>query len=137
MASGAVAGCVTGRFAAGCCLAAAVCLAVACSRAATDVKVTWKIDPTPPISGAPTVVQVIVIDPSGQPASGAKLRLEAHMSHPGMAPVTADIVERQSGSYDARLVLSMPGDWVFVVNGVLADRTWISREIKVPGVRGS
>ena len=59
------------------------------------------------------------------------------MSHPGMAPVTADAVERQSGSYDARLVLSMPGDWVFVVNGLLADRTWISRELKVPGVRGS
>jgi hypothetical protein len=132
MAPEAIAGCVTRRLVAGC-LAASCCFAFACSRAARDVNVSWTIDPNPPIAGTATAVQIMLADGSGVPIRGATLQLEAHMSHPGMAPVTAHVVDRQNGSYDSRLVLSMPGDWVFVVNGALPDGRRIARELAVAG----
>jgi hypothetical protein len=110
-------------------------LAIGCSRAATDVTATWKIEPTPPVAGTTTVVRVVLRRPDGRPVSGAKLRLEAHMSHPGMAPVTADVVEHGNGAYEARLQLSMAGDWAIVVTGELADGRRITRETQVPSVR--
>lgn len=95
----------------------------------------WKIEPTPPIAQAPTTVNYIVKRQDGSGFGGAKLRIEAHMAHPGMAPVTAEMVERSAGTYEARLYLTMPGDWVFVVTGVLGDGSRITDEIKVPSVR--
>jgi YtkA-like len=109
-------------------------LAIGCSRAATDVTATWKIEPTPPVAGTTTIVRVVLRRPDGSPVSGAKLRLEAHMSHPGMAPVTADVVEQGNGTYETRLQLSMAGDWAIVVTGELADGRRITRETQVPSV---
>jgi hypothetical protein len=106
----------------------------ACSRGTDGVTVNWKIDPTPPVAGAPTVVR-ITLNQNGAPADAAALRLEAHMSHPGMAPVTTGMTSRGSGQYDARVELSMSGDWVFVVAGELASGRRITRQIDVPGVR--
>jgi hypothetical protein len=110
------------------------CFAIACSRA-TDVKATWKIEPSPPVSETVTVVRLTLQHDDGRPVQGAKLQLEAHMAHPGMAPVTSHLIERSSGAYEARLQLSMPGDWVFVVTGELADGSRLTREIQVPAVR--
>jgi hypothetical protein len=131
MAPQAVAGCVTARFVARCCVVACCCLLIVCRQAASDVRVTWTIEPNPPVTKTATSVRMTLLDRSGKPASGAKLRVEAHMTHPGMAPVMVDAVERRNGSYEAHLLLSMAGDWVFVVTGVLADGSRISRETKV------
>jgi hypothetical protein len=96
---------------------------------------TWTIDPTPPIAKAATDVRFTLHRADGEPVRGAKLRLEAHMSHPGMAPITREVVERGNGAYDARLHLSMAGDWVFVVTGELPDGSRITRQLQVPAVR--
>ena len=95
------------------------------------MSVTWKIEPTPPVTGAVTVVQFTLHHPDGKPAEGAKLHLEAHMSHPGMAPVTANVTERGNGAYEARVHLTMAGDWVFVVTGGLPDGARITRQIAI------
>lgn len=116
-------------------LLACCCLAIGCSGGDAGVTVDWKIDPTPPVAQAPTIVSFIVKRRDGSGLGGAKLRIDAHMSHPGMAPVTAEMVERVAGTYEARLHLSMAGDWVFVVTGALADGGRITSEIKVPSVR--
>jgi hypothetical protein len=110
-------------------------LAVGCSRAATDVTVTWKIEPTPPVAGTATVVRVVLRRSNGSPVSGAKLQVQAHMSHAGMAPVTADAVEHGNGAYEASLQLSMAGDWALVLTGELADGRRITQEAPLPAVR--
>jgi hypothetical protein len=85
--------------------------------------------------GADTLVGLRLRDAEGHPISRARLRLEAHMSHPGMAPVTADVIEHGAGAYEARLRLPMAGDWRFVVAGTLADGNRITHDTPVPGVR--
>ena len=134
LAPEAFAGRVTAVFVAGCCFAAC-CLTMGCSRPASDVKVTLKIEPTPPVAGAATIVHVTLQQENGNLVSGAKVHLEAHMTHPGMAPVASEAIERQNGAYEARLHLSMAGDWVFVVTGELPDGSRVRRDIQVPDVR--
>jgi hypothetical protein len=58
-------------------------------------------------------------DAAGQPVPAAVLDIEAHMEHPGMAPVVARASETAPGVYGARLSLSMAGDWVVFVTGTL------------------
>ena len=110
-------------------------VAMGCGRGAGDVDVAWEIEPTPPTAGQRTVVRVTLRHPDGRPEAGARLKIEAHMSHPGMAPVAGDAVEGANGAYEARLQLSMAGDWIFVVTGQLADGSRITRDTRVPGVR--
>jgi hypothetical protein len=57
------------------------------------------------------------------------------MTHPGMAPVTSDVIETSGGRYESRVRLSMAGDWVFVVSGDLPNGRRITKEIRVPAVR--
>ena len=52
------------------------------------------------------------------------------MSHPGMAPVVADVVERGDGVYDAPLQFTMAGDWILLVTGQLADGRGLKSESK-------
>ena len=116
---------------------ACCCFAIACSRAAPDVAVTWKIEPSPPVTDAATLVRFTIQNGSGRQVRGATLRLEAHMPHPGMAPVTSEVHERDGGIYEARLHLTMAGDWVLVMSGQLTDGSRISKEIKVQAVRSA
>jgi len=56
------------------------------------------------------------------------------MSHPGMEPVFASATETEPGSYAARMQLTMPGDWVILVQGTLANGERIDRQIDLKGV---
>jgi hypothetical protein len=113
------------------------CSLVACGREGGAVTVRWNINPTPPTVGTDTLVALRLHDAQGRAISRAKLTLEAHMSHPGMTPVTADVTEQTHGTYEARVRLPMAGDWRFVVAGTLADGSRITQDTPVPGVRAA
>ncbi|HKW18782.1 MAG TPA: FixH family protein [Terriglobales bacterium] len=71
---------------------------------------------------------------AGSPATGGHFRLEADMVHPGMAPVFADAKEIAPGQYEGALDINMPGDWVVLVHGKLANGQKFERQIPLNGV---
>ena len=71
---------------------------------------------------------------SGTPVAGAHLRLEANMSHAGMAPVFTDAKEIEPGQYRALLELSMAGDWYVVVHVSLTDGRTLDQQFELKGV---
>ena len=116
------------------CLAAA-----ACGRPvlpAEDVAVEWKVIPSAPIVEGEAIAEIRVLDPVRQPLRGARLRLEAHMNHPGMAPIIEPLVEQENGVYRVRLRFSMAGVWVLFVKGELADRRRLDQRAGEMTVRG-
>ena len=100
---------------------------------ADDVRIEWRVTPEPPRVGLARVA-LEVRDATGRPLSGARLRLEGHMTHPGMAPALADAREQAPGQYEAELSLSMAGDWVLQAAGELPDGRRITRRFDLPGV---
>jgi hypothetical protein len=116
-------------------LVACCCFAFGCTGGTSDVRVTWTIEPSPAITESETLVRFALDHADGTPAAGARLRVEAHMSHPGMAPATADVVERANGFYETRLHLSMAGDWVVVISGELASGQRVTASTHVTAVQ--
>jgi hypothetical protein len=115
----------------------ACALVAGCARPdlVTDrIDATWVLEPGSPRTAGDTVARVTLRERNREPVRGARLRLEAQMSHPGMAPVVADFAERRGGVYEARVRLSMAGDWILVATGELADGTRFSRAHDVRGV---
>ena len=110
----------------------ACALAAGCSRAAQDeIHATWAIAPA---RAAVTSARLTLIDARQQPVHAARLRLEAQMSHPGMAPVITDMRERADGVYDADVRLPMAGDWVLVAAGELSNGTRVAWSHALPNV---
>ena len=116
---------------------AACCLAAACHRTAGDVTFEWTLSPTPPAVDRPATLSLRLLDRARRPVSGARLRVDAHMSHLGMAPVLAPVTELGEGAYAAALRFTMGGDWILVVSGTLVDGAAVQHRIDVPGVRSS
>ena len=116
-------------------LAGAIAFGAGCRDRAPDVAVAWAIEPAAPMMESDTLARITLEDGRRQRLRGATLRLEAHMAHPGMAPVTAPMRERGGGVYEAQLQFSMAGDWVLVVSGALADGSRFTRSVDVTGVR--
>ncbi len=96
--------------------AALVLLLGACRppTAESDLNVTLSATPTPLQVGPADLT--LRLSEGGQPLSGAKVRLEGNMTHPGMAPVRADATSLGGGGYRVRdFDLNMAGDWVLTV----------------------
>jgi hypothetical protein len=87
----------------------------------TALDVRWQMVPAAPVVGRESLADVTLRFSNGDAVVGARLNLEGHMSHPGMAPVIARLTEAGDGKYSARLTLTMGGDWVMFVDGQLAD----------------
>jgi hypothetical protein len=85
--------------------------------------------------GTPIVAHLTLRDADQKPITGAHLRLEGVMSHPGMAPVSAAVVERANGEYEAPLQFTMAGDWILLVTGELPGGTQLKQQIEIAGVR--
>ena len=66
--------------------------------------------------------------------SGARIRLDANMSHPGMAPVFADATETEPGRYRGSVELSMAGDWIVVAHVSLANGRKLDHQFEINGV---
>src|SRR5262245_37593587 len=107
------------------------CWTASCASGTADAAITaaWLVDPTSPVSREQARLQLTLRDAAGRPVRGAHLRVEAHMSHPGMAPVLAETREQPDGVYTARLALTMAGNWTLVATGTLADGTVITRTV--------
>jgi hypothetical protein len=119
-------------------LLAAVATLPACQRiVADDVKVEWTITPARPAAGAPTAGELRVLDRGGLPVRHATLKVEAHMSHPGMAPVVASAAETGDGVYRVDLPLTMAGDWTLLLKGSLADGRLVDAQYSPLTVRPS
>lgn len=120
-------------------LACAAFLGAACDRATGraggDASLAWTFAPDPPAVG-PCRLTLRLSDGSGRRVSGARLKVEADMTHPGMRPVLAAAVEEGDGRYHADLDFAMAGSWVVLVTGELPHGGAFSRRIDVPQVRG-
>ena len=82
-----------------------------------------------------TVVEFVLADSVGKPFEGASLTVQAHMTHPGMAPVIERAVDAGKGTYKVSLRFTMAGVWVLYAKGTLADRRVIDRSVGEVTVR--
>ena len=82
-----------------------------------------------------SVAEIQLNEAMARPLTGARLRLEAFMTHPGMAPVSAVVEEQGNGHYRARLRFTMAGDWVVRLQGTAADGRRVEVQQEVRSVR--
>lgn len=110
-------------------------ITVGCSRPAADdaanVQLTVKTTPSPAVVGE----NQLEVELPGSPAQS--LSVEANMSHPGMAPVTATLTSTDGTHWRAPLKLTMAGDWFLIVRGDLKDGHKLERQVPLPGVVAS
>jgi hypothetical protein len=99
-------------------------MALGCTSAtvpADDLSIEWSVDPARPVVGHAADAGVTLASSERVPVRHAAINLEAHMSHPGMAPVIVRAPEQAPGVYRARLTFTMAGDWIVYVSGSLPD----------------
>jgi hypothetical protein len=101
-----------------------------------SITVEAELTPQPPRVGA-TSITLRVADANGRPLSGARIRLEGHMSHAGMRPVVSEASEAEPGRYQASLEFTMAGDWVILIYLALPDGSRLERQLEVKAVRAS
>jgi hypothetical protein len=92
--------------------------------------VTMAVEPSPPIVG-PATITATLKDPAGQPVDGARLDVEANMSHAGMVPVLASTAESRAGLYRVPLQWTMAGDWYVDLKFTLPDGSRVVRRYPV------
>ena len=102
---------------------------------ATRVVTRMRLVPPAPVVETETIIELGLFDDLGKELAGARLRVEAHMKHPGMAPVISQAVDEGNGNYIVRLRFSMAGEWVLQLKGELADRRTIDRRLNEVSVR--
>jgi YtkA-like len=114
----------------------AVLLASGCSKQVaprSDVAIEYGISPQP-VRVGPAVLTVKLSDAAGAPVAGARINLEADMSHAGMASVFGETREVAPGQYQGSLAFAMPGDWGLLIHVTLPDGRKLEREVSIPGV---
>ena len=105
-----------------------------CGRNAAQAQASWTLVPAKPALDRPTRVQITLAESGGGPIADARLQIEGHMNHPGMAPVVVPALERRPGVYEADLHFTMAGPWVLVATGTTKDGRRITHTLDVPGV---
>jgi YtkA-like len=116
---------------------AAFLLTAGCSRRVAPpalVAVEHEISPAPARVG-PATVGFKLTDAAGKPITGARVAVEADMSHAGMGPVFAEAKEEAAGRYKANFEFQMAGDWVLLLHVTLPGGEKMERQIDVRGVR--
>jgi len=74
---------------------------------------------------------------AGKPITGARVAIEADMSHAGMSPLFAGAKEAELDRYRARLEFQMAGVWVILLQMTLPGGKKRERQIDVRGVRSN
>ncbi len=111
--------------------------AVACGRAGRAdpttqdrYVVTLVTEPAPATEGEGQLV-ITLADPTGAPVDGARLDVEANMSHAGMVPVLASTAESRAGTYRVPIRWTMRGDWYVDLVFTLPDGQRVARRLPV------
>lgn len=99
-----------------------------------NITLNWEIKPSPPRVGK-TTLNLTLRDSTDKLITGADVKLEGNMSHPGMKPVIANAEEVEPGQYSAEINFTMAGDWFIIVTTSLGDSSEVEKQIKIPGVR--
>src|SRR5690606_29987146 len=97
---------------------------------APDVRVQWALTPEPAVVG-PVHLEIRLVDSDGAPVDAAHVRLEAHMAHPGMAPVLGEAERQAPGVYVVPFAFTMRGDWSLLVTADLRDGRQVAHRIDV------
>lgn len=100
---------------------------------ASDLTLAHEVSPNPPRVG-PVTITLRLTDTAGRQVDGARITLEANMSHAGMVPVFADARETEPGRYQSTMELSMAGDWFILVHVTLKDGRKLERQFDIKGV---
>ena len=100
------------------------------------IAIGQQIDPWPPRVGLATVTLQISAA-GGNALTGARVKLEGDMAHPGMKPEFGDTSEIGPGRYQGRLAFTMPGDWVVLAHIALPGGQILDRQLEVKGVRAN
>jgi YtkA-like len=99
----------------------------------SDLTLAHEVSPYPPRVGLVTIT-LRMTDTAGRQVDGARITLEANMSHAGMVPVFADARETEPGRYQSRMELSMAGDWFILAHVTLKDGRKFDRQFEIKGV---
>lgn len=97
---------------------------------APDVRVQWTLTPEPAVVG-PAHLEIRLLDSDDAPVDAARVRLEAHMAHPGMAPVLGEAERQAPGVHAVSFAFTMRGDWNLLVTADLRDGRQVSHRIDV------
>jgi hypothetical protein len=119
------------------CTAVGLLLLLSCSKAGSPPSafgIQHEITPQPLRVGVNTVT-LRVADAAARPITGARINLEADMSHPGMTPVFGEAKEIEAGQYRGQLEFGMAGDWVILLHVELPGGQKLERQIDVRDVR--
>ena len=100
------------------------------------VTIECEISPRP-VHVGPATITLRLKDAKGNPVVGARVALEADMSHAGMSPVFGEAKEVATGQYQGAVGFSMGGDWVVLMHVTLADGQKFDRQYNVPGVEAN
>jgi hypothetical protein len=98
------------------------------------ININHEVVPQPPRVGC-GLLKVGMTDRKA--ITGAKVAIEADMSHPGMSPVFGQAKEIAPGRYQGTIQFTMPGDWVILLHITLADGNKGERQINLGSVRPS
>lgn len=107
-----------------------------CSRSSgslSQITVETEITPKPTRVG-PVAVEFRIKDQAGKPVTSAQARVEANMTHAGMAPVFGTAKEVAPGVYRSAIELSMAGDWIVTLHITMPDGQTLERQAEIKGV---
>ena len=102
---------------------------------ATGLVTRLNVVPSSPVVDGEAIAEFMIFDSAGKKVPPASLRLEAHMTHPGMSPLVEQVSGDGQGGYKVRLRFTMAGAWVLYVKGTLADRRAIDQRLGEVTVR--
>jgi hypothetical protein len=115
----------------------AVLLVSGCSRAPASspgIAIEHAISPQP-VRVGPITVTLRLADAAAKPIAGARITVEADMTHPGMSPVFGEAKQVAPGQYQSQVRLGMAGDWVILLHATLPDGKKLERQFDVRDVR--
>jgi hypothetical protein len=108
-----------------------------CSRAPESspvIAIEHAISPQP-VRVGPVTVSLQLADTAAKPIAGARITVEADMTHAGMSPVFGEAKEVAPGQYQSQVRLGMAGDWVILLHATLPDGKKLERQFDLRDVR--